>query len=81
VHRAEQWSHLTSAYVVLAAPQFDKGQYEVRAESPHIPAGLLKEWLRELAEPLVPAELYQVCVDAAREDPVNTDKVRLSYEW
>ncbi|XP_076450484.1 uncharacterized protein LOC143286698 isoform X3 [Babylonia areolata] len=30
---------------------------------PHVPASLLKLWYRELSEPLIPAHLYDECVD------------------
>lgn len=29
---------------------------------PHIPASLLKLWYRELYEPLIPAEFYDLCI-------------------
>lgn len=48
--------------------QFEKGNYEVSTQSPHVPAGLLKKWLRDLGEPLVPDELYQEAVDAAKDE-------------
>ncbi|KAJ1719874.1 hypothetical protein LPJ53_005431 [Coemansia erecta] len=35
---------------------------------PHVPASLLKEWLRDLAEPLIPDALYDECM-AAPDDP------------
>ena len=40
----------------------------MKTESSHIPACLLKEWLRELAEPLIPDEFYQQCVDVAKDE-------------
>lgn len=30
---------------------------------PHVPASLLKLWYRELSEPLIPAHLYDECVE------------------
>jgi hypothetical protein len=45
---------------------FDAGNYEVKSASPHAPAGLLKEWLRELAEPLIPDEGACARAGAAR---------------
>nr|KAG5694187.1 hypothetical protein BaRGS_016033 [Batillaria attramentaria] len=36
---------------------------------PHVPASLLKLWYRELSEPLIPAELYEECVEN-HADPV-----------
>lgn len=52
----------------MCACQFDKGLYEVKTDSPHVPAGLLKMWLRELQDPLIPDNLYQACVDCASAD-------------
>ncbi|KAL1474674.1 hypothetical protein MTO96_037820, partial [Rhipicephalus appendiculatus] len=34
---------------------------------PHVPASLLKLWYRELHDPLIPAALYQECVDCCGE--------------
>jgi hypothetical protein len=34
----------------------------------HVPASLLKSWCRELAEPLLPAHLYDACL-ACADDP------------
>lgn len=30
---------------------------------PHVPASLLKLWYRELSEPLIPADMYEECVE------------------
>mmetsp|Transcript_28559 Transcript_28559/g.69630 ORF Transcript_28559/g.69630 Transcript_28559/m.69630 type:complete len:645 (-) Transcript_28559:269-2203(-) len=49
--------------------QFDQGNYEVKESSPHVAAGLLKQWLRELAEPLIPTELYMLAIDLAKSKP------------
>lgn len=38
--------------------QFDKGNYDIKSQSPHEPACLLKHWLRMLAEPIIPEALY-----------------------
>ena len=35
---------------------------------PHVPASLLKLWYRELAEPLIPFEFYDACLQA-QDDP------------
>ncbi len=55
--------------------KFEKGNYEVKSDSVHVPASLLKEWLRELEDPIVPAELYSACVEAAKEEPISPQKV------
>lgn len=54
--------------------QFDQGDYTVKVDSPHIPAGLLKQWLRELAEPLIPTPKYPDAIAIARNaDAPPTD--------
>ncbi len=46
--------------------QFDSGNYEVTSSSPHAPAALLKEWLRDLYDALVPTDLYPEAIKAAK---------------
>ena len=45
---------------------------------PHIPASLLKLWYRELYEPLIPADLYNQCIEVSVHprfvQPVYRDK-------
>ncbi len=48
--------------------RIEQGFYNLEGvDDPHVPASLLKLWLRELADPLVPTELYNDCVACARE--------------
>lgn len=35
---------------------------KILTTDPNIPSSLLKLWLRELSEPLIPAEYYSECV-------------------
>eukprot|EP01125_Pyxidicula_operculata_P005721 TRINITY_DN1_c6_g1_i2.p1 TRINITY_DN1_c6_g1~~TRINITY_DN1_c6_g1_i2.p1 ORF type:complete len:579 (-),score=201.13 TRINITY_DN1_c6_g1_i2:224-1960(-) len=35
---------------------------------PHVPGSLLKLWMRELASPIIPSELYMAAVEAAKAD-------------
>ena len=45
--------------------RIDRGFYNLEGiDDPHVPASLLKLWLRELQAPLVPDELYNECVRA-----------------
>ena len=37
---------------------------------PHVPASLLKLWYRELSEPLIPADMYEECVENHADDGV-----------
>ncbi|KAJ3010830.1 UNVERIFIED_CONTAM: hypothetical protein HDU68_001953 [Siphonaria sp. JEL0065] len=48
--------------------RLERGKYDMKGISdPHVPSSLLKLWLRELAEPLIPANLYDDCIDIGRE--------------
>jgi len=42
--------------------QLKKGDYNIQLDDPHIPAGVLKFWLRSLSEPLIPEHLYSHCI-------------------
>jgi len=54
--------------LVKLRKQIDGGEnMDVKVDSPHIPAGMLKEWLRELSEPLIPTEVYPECVVAVKD--------------
>ena len=49
--------------------RIDKGHYNLQGiDDPHVPASLLKLWLRELTDPLIPADMYNDCISCA-EDP------------
>jgi hypothetical protein len=57
--------------------QLERGTYTLGAlDDPHVPASLLKLWLRELREPLVPAELYDAAVAGARDPAACISLVR-----
>lgn len=46
----------------------ESGVYHVPANvNPHVPAALLKFWLRELADPLIPYDLYAECIAIGKE--------------
>lgn len=48
--------------------RIDKGHYNLQGiDDPHVPASLLKMWLRELQEPLIPLEQYNECIQAAED--------------
>lgn len=51
--------------------QIENGDYHFQCKDPHVPASLLKLWLRELTVSLVPAELYQSAVEGAA-DPARS---------
>lgn len=47
--------------------RIDRGYYTLDGvDDPHVLASLLKLWLRELCDPLVPEELYDECVEHAK---------------
>merc|ERR1711994_227197 len=39
----------------------------ISCKDPHVAAGLIKKWIRELAEPLIPFELYAERIDFGKE--------------
>lgn len=43
--------------------KMDKGERARDLQDPHVPASALKLWFRELAEPIIPAELYDDCIN------------------
>ncbi|KAJ3318115.1 hypothetical protein HDU76_000932 [Blyttiomyces sp. JEL0837] len=43
--------------------RIEKGNYDMTAiTDPNVPSSLLKFWLRDLAEPLIPSERYEECI-------------------
>ncbi|KAJ3129235.1 hypothetical protein HK100_008764 [Physocladia obscura] len=64
--------------------RLERGKYDVTGISdPHVASSLLKLWLRELAEPLIPADLYDDCIDIGREATIpesEEDVGALAYE-
>ena len=44
------------------ATQLERGDYEIKARNPHVSAGVLKSWLRDLGDPLVPYNSYSNCI-------------------
>eukprot|EP00475_Leptophrys_vorax_P010208 TRINITY_DN16881_c0_g1_i1.p1 TRINITY_DN16881_c0_g1~~TRINITY_DN16881_c0_g1_i1.p1 ORF type:complete len:673 (-),score=150.35 TRINITY_DN16881_c0_g1_i1:798-2816(-) len=54
--------------------QLKENDYSIKFEDPHIPAATMKQWLRELPEPIIPAMFYQDCIavgDKATPEIVN----------
>lgn len=48
--------------------RIDKGYYSLDGvDDPHVLASLMKLWLRELCDPLVPDELYNDCVSSSKD--------------
>lgn len=46
--------------------RIEKGEYKLEGiTDPHIPASLLRQWLRELAEPVIPPQLYLQCLQVS----------------
>jgi len=47
----------------------EDGKYEVKKADPHVPADVLKHWLRDLLEPLFPLASYEACLKASESIP------------
>lgn len=50
--------------------QLESGDYDVDkvVKDPHLPAALLKQWLRSLPEPLIPLNSYGKCIEFAKQN-------------
>lgn len=63
--------------------QLESGNYNIQftgagLDEVDIPAGVLRDWLRELKEPVVPQEFYSSCIDVAKT--YQNDSFALDYE-
>ncbi|KJE91608.1 hypothetical protein CAOG_009575 [Capsaspora owczarzaki ATCC 30864] len=47
--------------------KIERADYAIASDDPHVPASLLKLWLRELDEPIIPTEFYPDCIKNAKE--------------
>ena len=57
--------------------RIEKGYYSLDGvDDPHILASLMKLWLRELCDPLVPDELYDECIRASKDPEACVGIVR-----
>ncbi|TPX55048.1 hypothetical protein PhCBS80983_g05628 [Powellomyces hirtus] len=49
--------------------RMEKGEYNLHGiTDPNVPSSLLKFWLRDLADPLIPSEFYARCVEVGQEE-------------
>lgn len=61
-----------TAHVTTLKIQIENGDYSCAGlDDPHIPGSLLKLWMRELADPIIPCEYYDDAIDAAKNDDEN----------
>jgi len=57
--------------------RINKGHYNLEGmEDPYILASLMKLWLRELCDPLVPEEMYNDCITASKEPEACIELVK-----
>ncbi|EGC35155.1 hypothetical protein DICPUDRAFT_10267, partial [Dictyostelium purpureum] len=50
--------------------QINEHDFQFDTTDPHVLAGLLKLWLRELAQPVIPTELYYDCIKSRSKEEV-----------
>ncbi|KAJ3311403.1 hypothetical protein HDU76_003128, partial [Blyttiomyces sp. JEL0837] len=49
--------------------RIEKGKYDITGiTDPNVPSSLLKLWLRDLAEPIIPADKYDECIAVGHEE-------------
>jgi hypothetical protein len=55
----------------------EREQFSVlyNALSPHLIANLLKKWLRELKEPIIPFDLHPACVELGNDEEKDSQKI------
>jgi len=62
----------TTSEVNRLKKQINEHDFSIDSTSdPHVLAGLLKLWLRELVEPVIPSELYYQCIKSRSKDDVS----------
>lgn len=58
-----------TAQVTALKIAIESGDYSCKGvDDPHVPASLLKLWMRELIYPIVPTELYDPAIESASKD-------------
>ena len=61
---------VSSDELLSARKRLEKGDYILSSiDSPHVPAALLKAWLRDLSVPLIPATLYAQSIELGKLSP------------
>ena len=56
--------------------RIENGNYDLTGVTdPNIPSSLLKLWLRELTDPLVPVEIYDQCIEVGSDESGDPDMV------
>jgi len=57
--------------------RIDRGYYTLEnVDDPHVLASLLKLWLRELCDPLIPEEMYNECITRSGEPDMSVELVK-----
>ena len=60
---------VSSDELLSARKRLEKGDYTLSIDSPHVPAALLKAWLRDLSSPLIPSTLYNQSIELGKLSP------------
>jgi hypothetical protein len=57
--------------------EIEHGDYSAsKVSDAHVPGSLLKLWMRELEKPIVPTDMYDAAIDAAKaDDPEKSVKI------
>jgi hypothetical protein len=61
--------------------ELDKGNFDISYDSPHVPACLLKLWLRELPQPIIPQSMYDDALDCVTGPPGVMTRARILGVW
>ncbi|KAF9179838.1 hypothetical protein BGZ51_006630 [Haplosporangium sp. Z 767] len=62
--------------------RIELGNYDISdIEDPHVPCSLLRLWIRDLPEPVIPYEMYQQCIQGAQDKDAVTKVIMSLPLW
>ena len=59
--------------------ELSQNKYNIKTNDPHLPACLLKEWLRGLNDSLIPQSYYNTCIQMTKDHTINNDSLNVFF--
>ena len=61
-------SCICTTSVTFQRARIELGNYDITGiTDPHVPCSLLRLWIRDLPEPVIPYDMYQQCIQSAQD--------------